>query len=85
MKKMMLVAVSLTAITFLMSSPAGAQDHDDMNVDVNPGVWSGYIHNDMVHMQFGGVHWNSSANFQLSELGTLPTGTPGTFSVKRDL
>jgi hypothetical protein len=82
MKKMMLVAVSLTAITLFTSLSAAAQD--DMRDEMNPGVWSAYINKDRVHVQFGGIHWNSGANFELSEMGTLPTGTGGTFAVKRD-
>lgn len=79
---MMLVAVCLTAITLFVSLIANAQD--DMNEEINPGVWSAYINKDRVHIQFGGIHWSSGANFDLSELGTLPTGTAGTVTVKRD-
>ncbi|HXB95276.1 MAG TPA: hypothetical protein VNU70_08965, partial [Puia sp.] len=93
MKKMTLIAFALTAITFLMSVPAMAQQKDKTRDDDdfswngwgdNPGVWSAYINNDKVHMQFGGHHWNSSGSFLLSELGTLPTGQAGTFTVKRE-
>ena len=80
---MMLVAVCWTAITLFMSLTAAAQD-DELREEINPGVWSAYINKDRVHIQFGGIHWSSSANFDLSELGTLPTGTPGTSTVKRD-
>ena len=81
---MLFVAVSLTVSTLFMSPQAGAQYRDDMRDDINPGVWSAYINNDRVRIEFGGLHWNSSASFQLSELGTLPTGTAGTVTVKRD-
>lgn len=79
---MMLVAVSFTAITLFLSLAVSAQE--DMNDEFNPGVWSAYINKDRAHIQFGGIHWSSSANFDVSELGTLPTGTAGTFAVKRD-
>ena len=93
MKKIILSAFSIVALTAIMYSSAQAQqksskssDDDDMSWDSrdNPGVWSAMIHEDRVYIQFGGLHWSSGSNFMVSELGALPTDKQGTFAVKRE-
>lgn len=67
------------AMTMPMYMNTTAQDFAD-----NPGLWSAVIRSDHADIEFGGRHWNSSSTFPLSELGTLPTGKTGAFTVKRD-
>jgi hypothetical protein len=80
MKKIMLRASALLAITLLACGDLKAQDEDEQ---INPGVWSAMVRTDKAYIQFGGLHWSSGANFDLSELGPLPQGQTGTFTVKR--
>lgn len=93
MKKIMLAAFSLILLMVLTGQGTFAQqkatkwsDDDDWgnDHDDNPGVWSAVVHEDKAFIRFGGMHWNSSSTFLLSELGTLPGTTTGTFTVKRD-
>ena len=59
------------------------------------GYWFAVIKGDKVHIRFSdekldsendykGKHSYSGEDFKLSELGTLPKGTPGTFSITRE-
>ncbi|HEV2355882.1 MAG TPA: hypothetical protein VGR89_16650 [Puia sp.] len=94
MKRIFFYALPMIALATMLWTSAGAQDKtqgsgddDDWsmnNFPDNPGLWSAIIHGDKVRIEFGGLHWSSSATFTLSELGTLPTGKAGAFSVKRD-
>jgi hypothetical protein len=81
MKKIMLRASALMAITLLAFGSLQAQEDDEQ---INPGVWSATVRNDKAYIQFGSLHWSSGANFDLSELGPLPEGQTGTFTVKRE-
>ena len=93
MKKIILASFSFMALTVLVWTSATAQQKRDKSsadddfyeneVD-NPGVWSAVVRNDKAYIQFGGFHWSSGSTFPVSELGTLPVGTPGAFVVKRD-
>lgn len=84
----------MLALATMLWTSAGAQDKsqnsgddDDWsmsNFPDNPGLWSAVVHGDKVRIEFGGMHWSSSATFALSELGTLPTDKTGSFTVKRD-
>src|ERR1700742_27026 len=93
MKKMILRAFSLMALLLMMGLGAHAQqkankwsDDDDWDNDhdENPGIWRAIVHDDKAYNRFGGLHWNSSSTFELSELGTLPGSAGGSFVVKRD-
>lgn len=94
MKRIFLSALPMIALATMLWTTAGAQDktrdpgEDDdwsmSNFADNPGLWSAVIHGDKVRIEFGGMHWSSTATFDLSELGTLPTGKPGAFTVRRD-
>ena len=94
MKRILFTAALAVAVMALPSLNAKAQDtktnsNDDdgntyENFPDNPGLWSALVRVDRVDIQFGGHHWSSSADFLLSELGTLPTDKQGSFTVKRD-
>lgn len=49
-----------------------------------PGTWSAYIEDEKIYIDFTGADWNSGRTFLLSDLGTLPTGSEGTFSMTRE-
>ncbi len=62
-------------------------DNDDwqsFNSRHTPGTWDAAIRDESVNIQFYGEHWSNGRNFQLAELGTLPTGNVGTFTVNRE-
>jgi hypothetical protein len=80
MKKIMLRASALLAIILLASAGLKAQDEDEQ---INPGVWSAMVRGDKAYIQFGGLHWSSGSNFDLSELGPLPQGQTGIVTIKR--
>jgi hypothetical protein len=94
MKRIFLLGLPMLVLTTMLWSGASAQDNKTKSDDDdqswssdfpdNPGLWSALIRDDKVYIQFGGRHWSSGATFNLSELGTLPTDKPGSFTVKRD-
>jgi len=98
MKKIIFRSVTLLLFTVLVYSAGMAQekdktsskDKDDDNFYLqdfhsSPGAWGAIIKNDKIHIQFGGVHWNTGRNFQLNEFSSLPaTGKEGEFSLKRE-
>ncbi|MDB5131094.1 MAG: hypothetical protein JWR02_843 [Mucilaginibacter sp.] len=49
-----------------------------------PGTWAAYIGDEKVHIQFTGEDWNTGRTFPLTELGVLPAGNEGTFSMTRE-
>jgi uncharacterized protein YdgA (DUF945 family) len=62
------------------------KDDDDWNFNgsQSPGTWDAVIKDDQVNIQFFGAHWSSGRNFPLSELGALPNGKIGEFSLNRE-
>src|ERR1700749_1359126 len=64
-----------------------SSDDDDwqsFNSNRVPGTWDAVIKDEKVNIQFYGEHWSEGRNFQLSELGPLPTGKIGEFAVTRE-
>jgi hypothetical protein len=49
-----------------------------------PGIWTAYIENDKVYMELTGDDWSTGRIFSLTELGTLPEGNEGHFTVTRE-
>jgi hypothetical protein len=82
MNKIIRRAFALATITLLACAGLKAQDQEDE--DINPGVWSARVRNEKVYIQFGGLHWSDGVTFNLPELGPLPEGQAGSFTVKRE-
>ncbi|ASU33712.1 hypothetical protein [Mucilaginibacter xinganensis] len=49
-----------------------------------PGTWDAVIKGDQVNIPFYGAHWSFGRNFPVTELGTLPVGKTGTFTLTRE-
>src|SRR5476651_1495363 len=49
-----------------------------------PGTWVAYIEDAKVYIDFTGEDWNTGRTFLLSELGTLPGSTEGSFKLTRE-
>jgi len=96
MKKIFLTCLSviflLTAVTnssFSQQKAKAEKSDDDDNWDNGrfghaPGTWDAVIKDDVINIQFNGRDWSNGRNFQLSELGALPTEKIGEFSLTRE-
>jgi len=49
-----------------------------------PGTWVAYIEDQKVYIDFTGEDWSTGRSFALSEFGTLPESSEGTFKVTRE-
>src|SRR5882757_3726288 len=98
MKKIIITCLSVMVLVTAFSSNLFSQqkaktekkekndDEDNWNFNNNraPGTWDSVIKDDQVNIQFYGARWSSGRNFPLSELGALPNGKTGEFSLNRE-
>ncbi len=93
MKKLIIscLAVFMLAATFCSTAfsqqKAKTKDNDDGDYGWNghtPGTWDATINDDQINIQFYGKHWSNGRNFNLADLGTLPTDHIGEFSLTRE-
>ncbi|HEY8927975.1 MAG TPA: hypothetical protein VIM55_02200 [Mucilaginibacter sp.] len=72
------------AATKAVSKGSDDDDWQSFNSNRVPGTWDAAIKDEKVSIEFYGEHWSQGRNFPLPELGTLPTGNIGTFTVTRE-
>ena len=97
MKKILVKGLFASLLAVLCACTANSQEKVKVKVKTShhegwsnfggnhvPGTWVGYIEDDKVYMQLTGEDWSNGRSFLRADLGTLPEGTEGSFSLTRE-
>ncbi|MFB9845529.1 hypothetical protein [Mucilaginibacter ginsenosidivorans] len=70
--------------TAFSQQKAKSEDEEQDRWGHSPGTWDAVVKDGIVNIQFYGRHWSNGRNFTMAELGTLPAGKIGEFTLSRE-